>query len=238
MYINDNESDWKKTKTSSNFNKKLLAKKRQFSNDFYDPETMKDFTRFTDIININTFGSQPIVMYKKIKRLQSPIIHKKNFNDFKDKKISATSREKMPKHTSKTNYIIDGGLQQKLNKYKNKIINKNKNHSQSPTKKIKNHIISKTNRENNSIKSVLTQKAKMKTKEFIPKTTKEANFKQIFKKTKWNPNSNNNNKKKEEKKLSDNQSNNNKYMSDKNTIENDDKKKNEYINNFSKKRKN
>ena len=97
MYINDDESDWKKIKTSSDFNKKTLSKKRQFSNDFYDPETMKDFTRFTDIININTFGSQPIVMYKKIKRLQSPIMHTKNFNDIKDKKISATSREKMPK---------------------------------------------------------------------------------------------------------------------------------------------
>ena len=86
----------KNLKEEQNFNKKILSKKRQFSNDLYDPETMKDFTRLTDIININTFGSQPIVMYKKIKRLKSPVIQTKNFNNIKEKKNSATSREKPP----------------------------------------------------------------------------------------------------------------------------------------------
>ena len=90
--------------------------------------------------------------------------------------------------------------------------------------------MSKTNRDNFSIKRILTQKTKMKTKQFIPNTTKEANFKQIFKKTKINQNSNNNNQKKEERKTSNIKSSNNKYMTDKNTIENDEKKKNEYIN--------
>ena len=229
MFINDDESEWKKTKTSENFNKKILSKKRQFSNDLYDPETMKDFTRLTDIININTFGSQPIVMYKKIKRLKSPVIQTKNFNNIKEKKNSATSREKPPKSTTKNNYVIDGGLQQKLNKYKNKLI---KNHSQSPSKRIKNICISKTNRDKDkNIKRQYTQKAKIKTKEYIPKTSKETNYKQIFKKAKLNPNVNN--PKKDEKKINNNiKSSNNKYMTDKNTIENDEKKKNEYINNL------
>ena len=142
MYNNDDDLDSKKTKTSENFNRKMLSKKRQFSNDFYDPETMKDFTRFTDIININTFGSQPIVMYKKIKRLQSPIEHTKS-NFTKEKKNVITSREKIKKTNLKSNYISDGGLFQKLNKYKTKI---KCNHSQSPSKKINNNFKSKTNR--------------------------------------------------------------------------------------------
>ena len=222
MFFNEEESDLKKTKTSENFNKKLSSKKRQFSNDFYDSETMKDFTRFTDIININTFGSQPIVMYKKIKRLQSPIEQIKKVIK-KEKKNSATSREKIPKNAMK-NYIVDGGLPQKINKYKNKLINQ---HSQSPVKKINNKIKSKTNRDKIEKKGK-TQKAKIKSKEYIPKTTKENNYKQITIKNKNIPNSNN--LKKEGKKI-DNKDNN-KYLTDKNTIEQDEKKKNEYINNL------
>ena len=222
MFFNEEESDLKKTKTSENFNKKLSSKKRQFSNDFYDSETMKDFTRFTDIININTFGSQPIVMYKKIKRLQSPIEQIKKVIK-KEKKNSATSREKIPKNAMK-NYIVDGGLPQKINKYKNKLFNQ---HSQSTVKKINNKIKSKTNRDKIEKKGK-TQKAKIKSKEYIPKTTKENNYKQITIKNKNIPNSNN--LKKEGKKI-DNKDNN-KYLTDKNTIEQDEKKKNEYINNL------
>ena len=225
MYNNDDDLDSKKTKTSENFNRKMLSKKRQFSNDLYDPETMKDFTRFTDVININTFGSQPIVMYKKMKRLQSPIEHTKcNFT--KEKKNAVTSREKVKKNNLKNNYISDGGLFQKLNKYKT---NLKGNLSQSPSKKIKNNFKSKTNRDKeNILRKEKTQKQKNKTKEYIPKTTKETNYKQIFKKARLNPNSNN--LKKEEKKVNIKESN--KYMTDKNTIEHDDKKKNEYINNL------
>ena len=228
MYINEDESDWQKTKTSENFNKKILSKKRQFSNDFYDLETMKDFTRFTDLININTFGSQPIVMYKKIKNSQSPINPPK-FNNKKSKKSSATSREKIQNNTLKNNYICDGGLQQKINKYKTKLINNH--HSQSPSKKITNKMKSKTNRDkNNNIKKEKNFKAKIKTKEYIPKSTKETfnNFKQIYKRAKTTQNTAGNVK---------NQKNpisksTNKYMSDKNTIENEEKKKNENINNL------
>ena len=137
MFYNEEESELKKTKTSENFSKKLSSKKRQFSNDFYDPETMKDFTRLTDIININTFGSQPIVMYKKIKKLQSPIEQPKKVYS-KEKKSSATSREKISKNTLKNNYIVDGGLPQKINKFKNKLINHH--HSQSPVRKISHNM--------------------------------------------------------------------------------------------------
>ena len=85
MYMNDNETELRKTKTSENFNKPNLSKKRQFSNEFYEPDIMKDFTRFTNLININTFGSQPIIMYKKIKRMQSPNVKVKS-NHTKEKK--------------------------------------------------------------------------------------------------------------------------------------------------------
>ena len=142
MFLNVEESELKKTKTSENFNKKMLSKKRQFSNDFFDPETLKDFTRFTDIININTFGSQPIVMYKKIKRIQSPIEQpqtKKAYSKDKKKKNSTTSREKISKNPLKNNYISDGGLPQKVNKFRGKLVNGKSNHSQSPSKKIGNN---------------------------------------------------------------------------------------------------
>ena len=233
MFLNDEESELKKTKTSENFNKKMLSKKRQFSNDFFDPEALKDFTRFTDIININTFGSQPIVMYKKIKRMQSPIEQpqtKKVYSKEKDKKKKnpTTSREKMSKNPLKNNYISDGGLPQKVNKYKGKLIKGKSNHSQSPSKKIGNIIKSKTNRDKYA-KQGKTQKAITKTKEYIPKTFKENNYKQKFKKEKMIT-QNSYNPKKIEKNMGGKE--NNKYMTDKNTIEQEEKKKNENIKNL------
>ena len=230
MFFNEEESEWQKTKTSENFNKKMLYKKRQFSSDFYDQEVIKDFTRFTDIININTFGSQPIVMFKKIKRIQSPIEPTKKIYS-KEKKTSATSREKNQKKNLKNNYnyISGGGLGQKINKYKSKTANHH--HSQSPSTKINNNIKSKTNRDKEKdAKRVKTQQTKMKTKEYIPKTAKENyfNYKQIFKKEKKGQKTNN--QKTEVNKANFNE--NNKYMTDKNTIEQNEKRKNENINNL------
>ena len=72
MFLNDDETEYQKTKTSENFNSKLSQKQRHFSNDFSDQEEINDFFRFTDMININTLGSQPIIMYRKEKRLYSP----------------------------------------------------------------------------------------------------------------------------------------------------------------------
>lgn len=72
MFLNDDETEYQKTKTSENFNSKLSQKQRHFSNDFSDQEEINDFFRFTDMININTLGSQPIIMYRKGKRLYSP----------------------------------------------------------------------------------------------------------------------------------------------------------------------
>ena len=233
MYMNDNETELKKTKTSENFNKPNLSKKRQFSNEFYEPDIMKDFTRFTNLININTFGSQPIIMYKKIKRMQSPNVKVKS-NHTKEKKNPCTSREKITKNVLKNNYVSDGGLQQKSKKYKSKL---GQNHSQSPSKKVRNNFKSKTNRSREkNLKREKTQKSNTKKTEFIPKTSKENNYKKIFKKERTN--SNLNNCKKEDKKNSTNNNlniniqSNNKYMTDKNTIEHDEKKKNEYINNL------
>jgi len=233
MYMNDNETELKKTKTSENFNKPNLSKKRQFSNEFYEPDIMKDFTRFTNLININTFGSQPIIMYKKIKRMQSPNVQVKS-NHVKEKKNPVTSREKITKNVLKNNYVSDGGLQQKSKKYKSKV---GQNHSQSPSKKVRNNFKSKTNRSREkNLKREKTQKSNIKKTDFIPKTSKENNYKKIFKKERTN--SNLNNYKKEDKKgptnnnLNINIQSNNKYMTDKNTIEHDEKKKNEYINNL------
>ena len=221
MNFNDEESERIKAKTSENFNKKILIKKRQFSNGFYDPETMKDFTRFTDIININTFGSQPIIMYKKIKRLQSPIEKEKKIYP-KEQKTSATSRDKITKNILKNNYICDGGLPQKINKYKNKLVN---HHSQSPSKKIRYNNKTKSNNDKKNINKEKTQRGKNKKKEYIPKTSKGYNFKQIFKKAGIE----NSNKKVGQKKET---KENSKYMTDKNTIEEEEMKKKEFINNL------
>ena len=248
MFLNEDLSEYQKTKTTENFNPKIQKK---FSNELCDPDDINDFFRFTDMININTFGSQPIIMYRKTKKLYSPKEEKKI-----DKKVVAKSQEKiLINNYIKTNFIVDGGLPQKLNKYKSNMINV---HSQSPTNKIKKKFKSKTNRNTGNTKNrPKTQKVLAKNKEFIPKTAK-TNIRQKnninnnlnLKKEKTNPNLKynyknnniikaNNKTKKNEKKQSNNNitdniiKNNNKYKSDKNTIENEkkqEKQKNDYMN--------
>ena len=248
MFLNEDLSEYQKTKTTENFNPKIQKK---FSNELCDPDDINDFFRFTDMININTFGSQPIIMYRKTKKLYSPKEEKKI-----DKKVVAKSQEKiLINNYIKTNFIVDGGLPQKLNKYKSNMINV---HSQSPTNKIKKNFKSKTNRNTGNTKNrPKTQKVLAKNKEFIPKTAK-TNIRQKnninnnlnLKKEKTNPNlkynykynniiKTNNKTKKNEKKQSNNNitdniiKNNNKYKSDKNTIENEkkqEKQKNDYMN--------
>ena len=246
MFLNEDLSEYLKTKTSENFNPKITKIHQKFSNDICDPDDINDFCRFTDMININTFGSQPIIMYRKAKKLYSPKEEKRV-----DKKVVAKSQEKiLINNYIKTNFIVDGGLPQKLNKYKSNMINV---HSQSPINKNKKKFKSKTNRNtgNNKIRPK-TQKAVAKNKEFIPKTAK-TNIRQKnninnnlnLKREKTNPNlkdnyKNNNKTKKNEKKQSNNniidnniKNNNNKYKSDKNTIENEkkqEKQKNDYMN--------
>ena len=246
MFLNEDLSEYQKTKTSENFNPKITKIHQKFSNDICDSDDINDFCRFTDMININTFGSQPIIMYRKAKKLYSPKEEKRV-----DKKVVAKSQEKiLINNYIKTNFIVDGGLPQKLNKYKSNMINV---HSQSPINKNKKKFKSKTNRNtgNNKIRPK-TQKAVAKNKEFIPKTAK-TNIRQKnninnnlnLKKEKTNPNlkynyKNNNKTKKNEKKQSNNniidnniKNNNNKYKSDKNTIENEkkqEKQKNDYMN--------
>ena len=246
MFLNEDLSEYQKTKTSENFNPKITKIHQKFSNDICDPDDINDFCRFTDMININTFGSQPIIMYRKAKKLYSPKEEKRV-----DKKVVAKSQEKiLINNYIKTNFIVDGGLPQKLNKYKSNMINV---HSQSPINKNKKKFKSKTNRNtgNNKIRPK-TQKAVAKNKEFIPKTAK-TNIRQKnninnnlnLKREKTNPNlkynyKNNNKTKKNEKKQSNNniidnniKNNNNKYKSDKNTIENkkkQEKQKNDYMN--------
>ena len=253
MFLNDEENEYKKTKTTENFNPKISQRQHQFSNEFCDPDEINDFFKFTDMININTFGSQPIIMYRKAKRLYSPKEEK-----WTNKKPVAKSQEKiLINNYIKSNFVVDGGLPQKLNKYKSNIINV---HSQSPVYKSKKKYKSKTNRnvENNK-KRPKTQKVLVKNKEFIPKTAK-TNLRQKnninnnlnLKREKTNTNLKNNNKininknisknikkpKMNRKKLSNNilgnnNDNYNKYKSDKNTLENEkeqEKQKNEYMN--------
>ena len=257
MFQNEDEDENQKIKTSENFNPKILQKKRHLSKDIYEDEEedMNDFFRFTNMININTLGSQPIIMYRKAKKLYSPKEEKR-----KTKKPMAKSTEKvLVNNYVKPNFVIDGGLPQKLNKYKSKLINV---HSQSPVDKSKIKSKSKTNRNSeNTKRRPKTQKAFAKNKEFIPKTAKtnlrqknNINTNLNLKREKTNPNLKYNNKnlinnsnintnlvknnkkpKKKEKKSNNNiigNSNNitNKYKSDKNTIENEEKKKNDYMN--------
>ena len=254
MFLNDEECEYQKTKTTENFNPKITQKQSQFSNEYCDPDEINDFFRFTDMININTFGSQPIIMYRKAKRLYSP---KEEKWTNKNKKPIAKSQEKiMINNYIKSNFVVDGGLPQKLNKYKSNMINV---HSQSPVDKSKKKYKSKTHRnvENNK-KRPKTQKVLVKNKEFIPKTAK-TNLRQKnninnnlnLKREKTNPNLKNNNKingnkninknikksKMNGKKMSynllgNNNGINNKFKSDKNTLENEkeqEKQKNEYM---------
>jgi len=228
MLLNDDDTEYLKTKTSENFNPKIFQKQIQFSNDLSDPEENNDLIKFTDMININTLGSQPIIMYKKTEKLYSPKQEKRE-----SKKPIAKSMEKiLIDNFIKKNIIVDGGLNQKMNKYKTKPINV---HSQSPINKSKTKYKAKTNRNSeNAKKRPKTQKASVKNKEFIPKTAK-TNLRQKnsinnnninLKREKTNPNLKNNNKniinnnnykkqKKKEKKPNNNlvgNNNNNKYI--------------------------
>ena len=90
MFLNEDLSEYQKTKTSENFNPKITKIHQKFSNDICDPDDINDFCRFTDMININTFGSQPIIMYRKAKKLYSPKEEKRV-----DKKVVAKSQEKI-----------------------------------------------------------------------------------------------------------------------------------------------
>ena len=252
MFLNDDESEYQKTKTSENFNPKFLSKNLQFSNDLFEEEEKYDFFKYTGMININTLGSQPIIMYKKAHRLYSPKEENKIV-----KNPNAKSQEKvLINNFVKTSLVVDGGLPQKMNKYKSKLINI---HSQSPINKTKTKFKSKTNRNTeNTKKRPKTQKLLVKNKEYIPKTAKtnirvknDINNNLNLKREKTNPNLKNkiknninnnniikNNKKliKKEKKLFNNfiRTNNNiKYKSDKTTIENEEnpeKTKNDYMN--------
>ena len=249
MFLNEDLSEYQKTKTTENFNPRITQKHPQFSNNLYDTDDINDFFRFTDMININTFGSQPIIMYRKAKKLYSPNEEKRI-----NKKVVAKSQEKiLINNYIKTNFMVDGGLPQKVNKYKSNMINV---HSQSPINKNQKKFKSKTNRNTGNTKSrPKTQKALGKNKEFIPKTAK-TNIRQKnninnnlnLKREKTNPNlkynyKNNNiiktnhktkkNEKKQSNNIIDNNINNNKYKSDKNTIENEkkqEKQKNDYMN--------
>ena len=97
MFQNEDEDENQKIKTSENFNPKILQKKRHLSKDIYEDEEedMNDFFRFTNMININTLGSQPIIMYRKAKKLYSPKEEKR-----KTKKPMAKSTEKKNKKTN------------------------------------------------------------------------------------------------------------------------------------------
>ena len=251
MFLNDDESEYQKTKTSENFNPKFLSKNLQFSNDLFEEEEKYDFFKYTGMININTLGSQPIIMYKKAHRLYSPKEENKII-----KNPNAKSQEKvLINNFVKTSLVVDGGLPQKMNKYKSKLINI---HSQSPINKTKTKFKSKTNRNTeNTKKRPKTQKLLVKNKEYIPKTAKtnirvknDINNNLNLKREKTNPNlknkiknninnniiKNNKNLIKKEKKLFNNfiRTNNNiKYKSDKTTIENEEnpeKTKNDYMN--------
>ena len=231
MFLNEDESELQKTKTSENFNSKISKKKNFISNDICDPDEINNFIRFDEVININTLGSQPVIMFKKVQRLYNP----KDDITTKTKPTAKSHEKVLVNNFVKPNYIMDGGLQQKLNKYKTNLINV---HSQSPVNKTKIKYKSKTNRNiENTKKRPKTQKAVVKNKEFIPKTAKtnirhnnQTNNKLNLKKEKTNPNlkhnsnnnliSNNNNlyknnkKPKKEKKSSnnkiiDNENNNN-----------------------------
>ena len=112
MFLNEDESELQKTKTSENFNSKISKKKNFISNDICDPDEINNFIRFDEVININTLGSQPVIMFKKVQRLYNP----KDDITTKTKPTAKSHEKVLVNNFVKPNYIMDGGLQQKLNK--------------------------------------------------------------------------------------------------------------------------
>ena len=75
----------------------------------YNSYTSNDFKKINSSNNIiNTSGSQPIVIFKKI-----------------GKSLTQTFHNYKPNHQLKNNYISDGGLRKKIGKYKSFLSNQN-----------------------------------------------------------------------------------------------------------------
>ena len=53
MLLNEDEKERMKTRTYENFNKNPLSQKRQMSENLFDPDAIKYFTRYSDMVNIN-----------------------------------------------------------------------------------------------------------------------------------------------------------------------------------------
>ena len=227
MLIHPNETELKKTKTIENFNQKLLLKKSYLEKDMKDKEKKNDFTRFVDKIDINLFGFQAKLLYRKL--TSQKFNHSTNIK----KNLFGSKEKTSNKNDVKPGYVCDGGLTKKINKYKKNITN-NKSHS--PNHKVKkNNYVSKTNRDNNrKIKLTKSQEHKIIKVNYIPQTTKSLNYNRGFfsnDRIYSNKSSKSKDKLNGKTKIFDPKINV-KYISDKNTIVSDNKKRKDYVNNL------
>ena len=105
---------------NTNLNKKILNSLKS-----YNSYTSSDFTKINSSNNIiNTSGSQPIVIFKKISKslTQTFLNHKSN-------------------QPTKNNYISDGGLRKKISKYKSFLSNPNQDNPTSANISKNNKIV-------------------------------------------------------------------------------------------------
>ena len=132
------------------------------------------FQKINSVNRINTFGSQPIIVYKKSMKNKN----QKNLN----KTSKKNSRyEKINKSESETKIIVDGGVEkkiQKFNSFSNTQKNFNNNKKIIKTKSFQKNII--LVEKDKKIKEEIEKKKNIDEQKLFSKTVRDSNMRPVF----------------------------------------------------------
>ena len=138
------------------------------------------FQKINSVNRINTFGSLPIIVYKKSAKKKN-----KNHKNLNQTKKKDSRYEKMNKSESETKIISDGNLYKKLQKFNSfsitqKICNNNKQIAK--TKSFNKNII--LIEKDKKLKEEYLKKKNLKEQKLFSKTVRDSNMRPVFPKNK------------------------------------------------------
>ena len=136
------------------------------------PKDNSNFTKVTGSGTIGIFGQSPVVVYKK-----------------KQKEKQNKEKYELKKQMKNNNYISDGGLKQKIQKYNNGIISSPVSSPKNKLKTSKNknrndNLLFGQNQNNKMSSPRSTKNSNILEKQLFSKTVRESNKKHIFEKMK------------------------------------------------------
>ena len=142
------------------------------------------FQKIESVNHINTFGSQPIIVYKK-----SAMIRNSNQKNTEQTSKKEFKLEKMNKSIGGTKVISDGNLDkkiQKFNSFSSTQKNFNINNKQIPkTKSLHKNII--LLEKDKKIKEEIEKKKNLNEQKIFSKTVRDSNMRPVFPKNKNKP---------------------------------------------------